>query len=159
MCVINPVGSPFDNLFYSSCFQFEKAVLFCVQNQYAYVFSSQMEGGAHTPLQCLTSLAYFKFGNALQMFSKYAILLKFFIFLRTLANIYILRWSETKSLEILIIDKFFSCYVMVMKLCTVTEHGKCMIKIFRGGRGGDTFKTPSPLRTTFAFTHPVLRCF
>ena len=33
----------------------------------------------------------------------------------------------------------------------------CMIKIFRGGRGGDTFKTPSPtLRTTFAFTHPLL---
>ena len=31
----------------------------------------------------------------------------------------------------------------------------CMIKIFRGGRGGDTFETPSPLRTTFAFTHPL----
>ena len=29
-----------------------------------------------------------------------------------------------------------------------------MIKILRGGRGGDIFKTPSPLRTAFAFTHP-----
>ena len=36
----------------------------------------------------------------------------------------------------------------------------CMIKIFRGGRGVDTFRTPSTLRTTFAFTHsPVFRCF
>ena len=24
-----------------------------------------------------------------------------------------------------------------------------------GGRGGDTFKPPSPLRTAFAFTHPL----
>ena len=31
----------------------------------------------------------------------------------------------------------------------------CMIEIFRGSMGGDTFKTPSPLRTTFAFTHPL----
>ena len=26
---------------------------------------------------------------------------------------------------------------------------------FPGGRGGDTFKTPSPLWTIFAFTHPL----
>ena len=32
---------------------------------------------------------------------------------------------------------------------------RCMIKIFRGGRVGDTSKTPSPLQTTFAFTHPL----
>ena len=32
----------------------------------------------------------------------------------------------------------------------------CTIKIFwEGGRGGDTFNTPSPLQTTFAFTHPL----
>ena len=32
----------------------------------------------------------------------------------------------------------------------------CMIKIFHGGgKGGDTLKTPSPLRTTFAFSHPL----
>ena len=29
------------------------------------------------------------------------------------------------------------------------------LKFSGGGRGGDTFKTPSPLRTTFAFTHPL----
>ena len=35
-----------------------------------------------------------------------------------------------------------------------------MIKIFGGGRGGDTFKTPSPLRTIFClYPPPVLRCF
>ena len=38
---------------------------------------------------------------------------------------------------------------------TEFREGLCMIKIFREGRGGDTFKTPSPLRTTFAFTHPL----
>ena len=32
-----------------------------------------------------------------------------------------LRWSETKQLKILIIDHFFSCQLMVMKLCTVIE--------------------------------------
>ena len=36
---------------------------------------------------------------------------------------------------------------------------RCMIKIFQGGRGGDTFKTPSPLRITFAFTHPCFKMF
>ena len=35
----------------------------------------------------------------------------------------------------------------------------CMIKIFWGGRGGDTFKIPSPLRTNFAFTHPCFKMF
>ena len=30
---------------------------------------------------------------------------------------------------------------------------------FLGGMGGDTFRTPTPLPTTFAFTHPFLRCF
>ena len=32
----------------------------------------------------------------------------------------------------------------------------CMINIFRGGRGGDTFKNLLPLRT-FAFTHPLFQ--
>ena len=38
---------------------------------------------------------------------------------------------------------------------------ECMINIFwgGGGRGGDTFDTPSPLRTTFAFTHPCFKMF
>ena len=30
---------------------------------------------------------------------------------------------------------------------------------FLGGMGDDTFRTPTPLPTTFAFTHPFLRCF
>ena len=36
---------------------------------------------------------------------------------------------------------------------------KCMIKIFRGGRGGDTFETPSPLNIFCLYPPPVLRCF
>ena len=32
-----------------------------------------------------------------------------------------LRWSETRSLKIWIIDNFFSCHLMVMKLCTLIE--------------------------------------
>ena len=37
---------------------------------------------------------------------------------------------------------------------------KCMIKIFRGGRGGDTFETPSPPTNNFClYPPPVLRCF
>ena len=35
----------------------------------------------------------------------------------------------------------------------------CMIKIFLGGKGGDTFKAPSSLQTTFAFTHPCFKMF
>ena len=38
-------------------------------------------------------------------------------------------------------------------------NGECMIKISRGGRGRDTFETPPPLRTTFAFTHPCFKMF
>ena len=33
------------------------------------------------------------------------------------------------------------------------------LKFSGGGKGGDTFKTPSPLRTTFAFTHPCFKMF
>ena len=37
---------------------------------------------------------------------------------------------------------------------------KCMIKIFWGGRGGDTFETPSPPTNNFClYPPPVLRCF
>ena len=35
-----------------------------------------------------------------------------------------------------------------------------MIKIFQGGRGGDTFKTPSPPMNNFClYPPPILRCF
>ena len=35
-----------------------------------------------------------------------------------------------------------------------------MIKIFRGGRGGDTFKTSSPPTNNFClYPPPILRCF
>ena len=33
------------------------------------------------------------------------------------------------------------------------------LKFSGGGRGGDTFKPPSPVRTTFAFTHPCFKMF
>ena len=39
---------------------------------------------------------------------------------------------------------------------------RCMIKIFRGGRGGrggDTFKTPPPTNNFCLYPPPVLRCF
>ena len=32
-----------------------------------------------------------------------------------------LRWSETKNLKRLIIDNFFSCHLIAMKLCTLIE--------------------------------------
>ena len=38
-------------------------------------------------------------------------------------------------------------------------NGWCMIKIFWGGRGGDTFKTPPPYEKLFPFPPPILRCF
>ena len=41
-----------------------------------------------------------------------------------------------------------------LNVVNICEMHRCMIKIFQGSRGGDTFKTPSPLRTTFAFTTP-----
>ena len=34
-----------------------------------------------------------------------------------------------------------------------------MIKIFQGGRGGDTFETPSPYEQLLPLPTPVLRCF
>ena len=34
-----------------------------------------------------------------------------------------------------------------------------MIKIFRGDRGGDIFKTPSPMKNFCLYPPPVLRCF
>ena len=34
-----------------------------------------------------------------------------------------LRRSETKNLKIFIIDNFFSCHLMVSKLCTVIKPG------------------------------------
>ena len=34
----------------------------------------------------------------------------------------------------------------------------CTIKIL-GGRGGDTFKTPSPYKQLLPLSTPVLRCF
>ena len=51
---------------------------------------------------------------------------------------------------------YFSSWLLLQKIETAFETGWCMIKIFRweGGRGGDAFK-PLPLRTTFAFTHPL----
>ena len=36
---------------------------------------------------------------------------------------------------------------------------RCMIKIFRGGRGGDTFKTSPPTNNFCLYPPPVLRCF
>ena len=35
----------------------------------------------------------------------------------------------------------------------------CMTKIFQGGRGDDTFKTPSPVNNFCLYPPPVLRCF
>ena len=44
--------------------------------------------------------------------------------------------------------------------CEMFEIPWCMIKIFRGGRGGDTFETPSPPTNNFClYPLPVLRCF
>ena len=40
-----------------------------------------------------------------------------------------LRWTETKNLKILIIDNFFSCHLMVVKLCTVLELGNTKLKL------------------------------
>ena len=35
----------------------------------------------------------------------------------------------------------------------------CMVKIFRGGWGGDTFKAPPPANNFCLYSPPVLRCF
>ena len=35
----------------------------------------------------------------------------------------ILRWSETKNLNILTINNFFSCHLVVMKFCVIMELG------------------------------------
>ena len=53
-------------------------------------------------------------------------------------------------------EKFLPHSIIMPSFMSV---GRCMIKIFRGGRGGDTFKLPSPLRTTFAFTSPCFKMF
>ena len=39
------------------------------------------------------------------------------------------------------------------------EKHRYMIKIFRGGRDGDTFKTPFPLRIAFALPTPCFKTF
>ena len=43
-----------------------------------------------------------------------------------------------------------------LTLCKIIT---CMIKIFQGGRGGDTFETPSPYEQLLPLPTPVLRCF
>ena len=53
----------------------------------------------------------------------------------------------------------------VMQLSITSKnipHGQtpgCMIKIFRGGRGGDTFKTPSPYEQLLPLPTPCFKMF
>ena len=46
----------------------------------------------------------------------------------------------------------YCCALFPYKKLTLPN--SCMIEIFWGGRGGDTFKILPPLQTTFAFTPP-----
>ena len=46
-----------------------------------------------------------------------------------------------------------------LNVVNICEMHRCMIKIFQGGRGGDTFKTPSPYEQLLPLPPPVLRCF
>ena len=42
---------------------------------------------------------------------------------------------------------------------SLSLHSMCMIKIFRGGRGGDTFKTPSPYEQLLPLPTPCFKMF
>ena len=48
--------------------------------------------------------------------------------------------------------------MIFLHVFVLIEKHRYMIKIFRG-RGGDTLKTPFPLQTAFAFTHPLFKTF
>ena len=48
--------------------------------------------------------------------------------------------------------EFLYVSLYIFSVCT---NCVCLKFSGRGGRGGDTFKPPSTLRTTFAFTHPL----
>ena len=56
--------------------------------------------------------------------------------------------------------KRFSIIVISHLVGKELPYKRCMIKLFRGGRGGDTFKTPSHPVNNFCLYPPrVLRCF
>ena len=44
-------------------------------------------------------------------------------FMQLEIGLLLIKGSQTKNLKSLIIDNFFSCYLMVMKLCAVIELG------------------------------------
>ena len=51
-------------------------------------------------------------------------------------------------------------YIHLFTHCFYTKSSNYQIRVWlkfsrAGGKGGDTLKTPSPLRTTFAFSHPL----
>ena len=78
---------------------------------------------------------------------------------RRLARSFNLCYRYIDDLIVFINKKFLEYLKEIYPSQLTVEKVKCMIKIFRGGRGGDTFKPPRPYKQLLPLPTPCLRCF